>query len=80
MSAVLLSLADSLLNEWAGHQAVALLFMAICIIVAWRWLFLSRIRIVQREAQQNAQIAADVARARMQLVVRQSNYRDKGVA
>ena len=79
MSAVPLSAVESLLNLWADNPAVAGLFMAICIIVAWRWLFLSRIRIVQ-DRQQNAQIAADVARARMQLVVRQSNYRDKGVA
>lgn len=79
MSAALLSAVESLLNLWAESPGLTFAGMAICIIVVWRWLFLSRVRIV-RDRQQNAQIAADVARARMQLVVRQSNYRDKGVA
>lgn len=79
MSAVPLSAVESLLNLWADNALIGFAVMALAVIVAWRLLFLSRIRIVQ-DRQQNAQIAADVARARMQLVVRQSNYRDKGVA
>lgn len=77
MTAVL----ETFLDELTSNPGVAALFCGVCLAVAWRWLFLSRIRIVQKDKQQNAEIAADVARAHMQTVVKLSSYRDKkGVA
>lgn len=75
-----LEAADAALMLWSDHYLLFLLPACALVILAWRLAFLSGLKVRQRDARQNAQIAADVARARMQLVVRQSNYRDKGVA
>lgn len=55
---------EFLLIEWTENPAVAVLFCAICLIAAWRLVFLSKVRIVQKDRKQNAEIALDVARMR----------------
>ncbi len=51
MRAAILSSVESLLNLWADYPGVGFACMAIAIIVAWRLLFLSGIRIVQAPAR-----------------------------
>lgn len=81
MKAALLSAIESLLNLWADYPGVGFACMAIAIIVAWRLLFLARIRIVQRPARHemdDTEPTADAyTRARLDAVVRIDDARQR---
>lgn len=48
MTAAFLSAFESLLILWSENPGIAVAFCAVCLIVAWRFIFLSRVRIVQK--------------------------------
>ena len=71
---------DALLILWLEHPMIAVAFCGICLIVAWRFVFLSRIRIVQRDQQQNAEIAYTVSQRALELRLTAEQMDDKEVA